>query len=115
MHEANFTKQIVDSVLSELEKHPELKPARVKIKVGAMLHLNSESVKMHYSLLTQGTGLEGIALDFEEVGVEVYCRDCNHVGPVADHHILLCSLCDSLKVELIKGNEILVESIEAET
>ena len=53
MHEGNFTQQIVTSIVSELEKHPGYRPQRIKVKVGEMLHLEPESVRTHYALLTK--------------------------------------------------------------
>lgn len=115
MHEGNFTEQIVEAIVAELKNHPGLKPKRVKVKVGEMLHLESESVKMHFASLTRGTALEHAALDLEEVPVLVRCGDCQEEGPVADHHLLMCENCDSKKVEMIQGNDIVIEGIELDT
>ncbi|MBI4971457.1 MAG: hydrogenase maturation nickel metallochaperone HypA [Candidatus Omnitrophica bacterium] len=114
MHEGNFTEQIVAAILSELKKHPKGKVKQIKVKVGEMLHLEPESVKMHFELLTKGTRLEGIGLDLEEVPVTVCCLDCRAEGQVTDHHLLLCDNCDSRNVKITSGNNILIDSIELE-
>ncbi|OIO38301.1 MAG: hypothetical protein COT00_05145 [Candidatus Omnitrophica bacterium CG07_land_8_20_14_0_80_50_8] len=114
MHEANFTKQIVEAVVGALRQCPDGKPRTVKVQVGAMLHLVPESVQMHYQLLTRGTGLEGIGLELTETPVRVRCRRCGHEGGVEDHHLLLCTACDSMEVELTAGDQILIDSIECE-
>ena len=112
MHEANFTQEIVNSILDELKKYPSCRAKQIKVKVGEMLHLMPESVKTHYAQMTQGTNLEGVMLILEEMPVEIKCRSCGSVGGVEDHHVLFCSKCDSFNVELIKGKEVVVDSIE---
>lgn len=114
MHEANFTKQIVNVIMDELMKYPETKPTMVKVAVGEMLHLVPDSVRMHFELLTKDTFLEEVLLELGEIPVTVSCRQCGHDGGVEDHHLLSCSHCQSLDVELKSGNEIRIESIELE-
>jgi hydrogenase nickel incorporation protein HypA/HybF len=114
MHESNFTQQIVRSIISELNKYPDYKPKRVKVKVGEMLHPDDEDVRMHYDLLTQGTKLEGVDLDLEETKTIVSCKNCHHTGIVVNHHLLLCPSCASTNVKMISGDEIAVESIDLE-
>jgi len=112
MHEGNFTRQIVDSILAELAKRPDQKPQRVKVAVGEMLHLVPESVRAHYEIQTKGTRLEGAALELIETPVHVRCRVCCREGGVLDHHLLICSNCLSPDVELLKGRDVIVEEIE---
>jgi hydrogenase nickel incorporation protein HypA/HybF len=114
MHEANFTEQIVYAIIEELKKYPDRKPRRVCVKVGEMLHLNEESVRMHYELLIKGTALEEAEIELKDDPVEVYCWQCNRRGPVTDHHLLTCGYCNATDVEVMKGNDIVIESIEIE-
>jgi len=115
MHEANFTEQIVSTILNELKKYPDDRPRGAKVLVGEMLHLVPESVHMHYQLLTRGTPLEGIALDLVEVPVKIRCNHCGTEGAVEDHHLLMCTACSTMNVKLVSGNEIWVEVVELET
>ncbi|MEI8344882.1 MAG: hydrogenase maturation nickel metallochaperone HypA, partial [Candidatus Omnitrophota bacterium] len=73
MHEGGFTGRIVATILEELKKFPGQKVLRVKVLVGEMLHLEPESVKMHYQLLAKGSALEGVELELEQVPVTVEC------------------------------------------
>ncbi len=111
MHEANFTREIVEAILEKMKKHPERIASSVKVRVGDMLHLVPDSVKLHYDLLTEGTVLEGVELIFLEMPVRIKCLDCHREGGVEDHHLLMCSFCDSQKVKLLSGNEIIVDEI----
>ena len=98
MHEANFTSEIVHTILSELTKAPAGKPKSVKVVVGEMLHLIPVSVNMHFDLLVRGTRLEGTMLELQEARVRIRCGKCGREGGVEDHHLLMCESCGSLEV-----------------
>ena len=114
MHEAKFTEEIVAVIIAELKKYPGRRAQRVALKVGAMFHLEPDSVRMHYQLLTHGTALEGVALDLKEEPVCVLCQRCGQTNPVEDHHLLMCPACDAMSVTVISSNEIVTESVELE-
>lgn len=114
MHEGNFTQQIVDSILQELEKHPNTRPRHIKVKVGDMFHLNSESVKSHFESIAKGTPLEGATLELEEVQLTAKCNRCGWNGEVEDHHLLVCGACASREVEVLGGDEVVIETIDLE-
>ncbi len=114
MHEGQFTEQIVETILNELKKYPGKTPKKVEVVVGEIYHLEKESVRMHYDLLTKGSPLEGAALVLEEEPVRVKCRVCGETGAVEDHHLLICPECGSQDVEAVSGKEILIRSIEVD-
>ena len=113
MHEAKFTEEIVTAIISQVEG-AQKKPKRVKVRVGEMFHLEKESVLMYYALLTRGTRLEGIEIELEEDPVIVRCKDCRQAGGVEDHHLLMCTYCDSQNVEVLTGDEIVTELLSEE-
>ncbi|MCB9756888.1 MAG: hydrogenase maturation nickel metallochaperone HypA [Candidatus Omnitrophica bacterium] len=112
MHEGQFSEKIVDAIISELKKFPGKKPKSVLVKVGEVFHLVPDAVKMHFSVLTKGTTLEGVHLDLKEESMEVYCPHCQQATFVEDHHLVACPLCYAVDVKPIRGNQITVESIE---
>ena len=115
MHEGGFTQRIVDAILKELQAYPGRKVKRAAVKVGELFHLEPDSVRTHFRSSTKGTTLEGAELELKETPVSVLCRDCGKRGGVEDHHLLLCGNCGSLHVELIEGQEILLEEIDLES
>ena len=114
MHEGNFTQQIVDAILEELKKYPSSKARHVRVKVGEMLHLNSESVQTHFEILTKGTRLEGTKIRLEEAPVQVRCRKCHAIFHPEDHHAPLCEACSSTDVEVLSGQDVTIEAIDLE-
>ncbi len=114
MHEGHFTEQVVEAILKELEPHKGSRIKKVSVSVGEMMHLVPESVMQHYELLTQGTRLQGVALELKEVPVMIQCRSCGQTGPVEDHHVLMCGHCDSRDVHILSGNKVVIESLQLE-
>ena len=111
MHEGHFTEAIVETIIGELKKHPGRAVKSVTVKVGEVYHLVSDSVLMHYELLTKNTALEGVTLNLIEEPILVLCDQCAKQGPVDDHHLLLCSFCHSRQVKPVAGDKVTVEQI----
>ena len=111
MHEGHFTEQIVDAIVQEIKKYPGRKVKSVTVKVGEAYHLMPDSVLMHYELITKGTALEGATLDLVEEPMRVVCDQCHQQGPVEDHHLLLCSFCNSRQVRPVAGDKVTIEQV----
>ena len=114
MHEANFTESIVQSILEQLKSAPAGRVTRVRVTVGEMLHLNPDSVLTHFQSLCRGTSLDGVALELEEVPVSLRCLACGWSGEAEDHHLLFCSACSSIAVDIVAGRDVIIEQIELE-
>lgn len=112
MHEGHFTEEIVAAILNELKKYPEQRLRKVTVRVGEVFHLVLDAVLMHFEMITKGTTLEGVILEIKEEHMTVKCEDCGKTGPVEDHHLLMCSSCDSRKVKPVTGQTITIENIE---
>ncbi len=115
MHEWKFTEQIVETIIAELKKYPDKKPKSITVTVGEVYHLVPESVLAHYELLTKDTVLKGVRIDLEEERLEIFCRQCRKSGSVEDHHLIACRHCYSRDVATLKGDKILIKSIELES
>jgi hydrogenase nickel incorporation protein HypA/HybF len=84
---------------------------RVEVKVGHLRQVVPASLAFSFELVSAGTQLEGAELDIEEVPAAVRCRDCAQESQV-DGFPLHCRACGGLEVEVIGGEELLVDSLE---
>lgn len=114
MHEANFTENIVQTILDELRKAPPGQARRARVVVGEMLHLNADSVRMHFEQMSLGTPLEGVALELVEEPVRLRCLNCGWSGEAEDHHLLFCSSCSSIAVDVLSGRDVIIDEVEVE-
>jgi hydrogenase nickel incorporation protein HypA/HybF len=51
-------------------------------------------------------------LELEVVNAEVSCRSCGHQSMITSQWSLLCPRCESADVEVLRGNEFLVTSLD---
>ena len=119
MHEYLTTKQIVDFVLNEAEKHKAKKVLEVRLVIGKLTVLGVEQVKFYYELLTKETVMENSKLTIEEEEPLVKCENCGYNGGINlkcedVYHffipVLSCPKCGK-PVKIVKGKEVLVKSI----
>lgn len=109
MHEYVYADRILQSVLESLGGR---RPKKVKVEVGEMLGLTTESLTMAYGILSRGTKAEGSRLDvvFSEGGVE--CPRCSYAGRLSlkrHQHMLdpafACPECGS-SLRVVKGLDV---------
>jgi hydrogenase nickel incorporation protein HypA/HybF len=120
MHEFSVTSQIVQSVLTEAEKHKAKKVTEVYLVIGKLTFLGLEQVRFAYEALTKGTILEGSRLIIEEQEGTVKCNHCDYEGgfkyeddPM--YHVpvptLKCPHCGNV-VSIVAGKECTIKSIK---
>ena len=111
MHEGHFTERIVEAIVKEISKQPGRAVESVTVKVGEAYHVEPDSVLLHFDLISKETQLEGVKLNLVEVPMQIFCKECGKQGPVEDHHLLLCSFCQSRRVKAVSGDTVTIEKI----
>jgi hydrogenase nickel incorporation protein HypA/HybF len=86
---------------------------RVEVKVGHLRQVVPSALEFAFELVTQGTPLEGAELHIEHVPAEGRCRTCG-IDSRIDSFPLRCSVCGGLDLDLVRGEELLVDSLELE-
>jgi hydrogenase nickel incorporation protein HypA/HybF len=110
MHELS----IAEAVVHIVERHAAGRTvSRVELRVGYLRQVVPSALEFAFMLLTDGTALEGAELVIEEVPAQGRCRDCASVSTMTDFP-LQCARCSGLDLELLAGEELLVESLELE-
>ncbi|MBN1666724.1 MAG: hydrogenase maturation nickel metallochaperone HypA, partial [Anaerolineales bacterium] len=62
-----------------------------------------------------GTLAEGAQLHFERIPARLACRDCGTEYSLEGRALTACPQCDSIRVDILAGNEFRLESISVET
>jgi hydrogenase nickel incorporation protein HypA/HybF len=108
MHELALANAIVHIA----ERHAEgRKVTAVAVRAGALRQVVPSALSFAFEAVAQGTAVEGAALELEEVRVVVGCRACGTESEV-DGFPLVCPACGSPDVDVVRGEELLVESVE---
>jgi hydrogenase nickel incorporation protein HypA/HybF len=107
VHELAIAESVVDTVTQRL---PGVKIACVHLEIGALSGVVSDSVRFCFDLATEGTGLEGAALEITEPPARCRCRSCGaEFQP--DSAIVLCP-CGSADAAVLAGEELKILSVQ---
>jgi hydrogenase nickel incorporation protein HypA/HybF len=79
--------------------------------VGGLRQVVPASLAFAFELVTRGTAAEGAELVIAEVPVAGRCRTCGAEGALPSFP-LLCAGCGSADVEVVRGEELLVDALE---
>ena len=85
----------------------------VEIRVGRLRQVVPATLTFAFELATAGTDLEGAELAIEHVPVRLRCRDCG-AETEPNGFPFGCASCGSLDVDVVAGDELIVESLLAE-
>jgi hydrogenase nickel incorporation protein HypA/HybF len=85
----------------------------VDLRVGHLRQVVPSALTFAFELVAQGTPVEGAELTIEEIAAAGRCRACGSTSVQADFP-LQCERCGGLDLELIAGEELLVEALELE-
>jgi len=83
----------------------------VVVRIGHLRQAVPDALSFCWSMITDGTDLDGCALEIEQVPAVVRCRSCG-VETTLDVPLMLCSACVGDDVELLSGQEFLVVSVD---
>ena len=83
------------------------------MRVGHLRQVVPDSLEFAFAAVTRGTALEGAALEITHVPVSGRCRECAAQSTM-DELPLRCARCGALDVELVEGEELLVDALELE-
>jgi hydrogenase nickel incorporation protein HypA/HybF len=121
MHELSISSAIVDTALRHAGGHA---VTRVDVRIGALRQVVPESLDFYFGIVSRDTGCARAALEIELVEALMGCPTCGHEWdpapePLAGHGALApvlpvfrCPACERADAEVLRGDELEVESIE---
>ena len=113
MHEAAITQSIITTVLDTVAQEKVSGMVKsVNVTVGVCQGLVPESMQMIFDMEKSGTPLENAELVVTTQEMVARCNKCNTEHKL-DFPVMYCPGCGE-PMELIKGGEIIISSIEVE-
>jgi hydrogenase nickel incorporation protein HypA/HybF len=107
VHEMAITQSVVDAVVSRMG---DAQVRRICLEIGKLSGVVADSVRFCFDLVTEGTTLEGAALDIVQPSGRARCGDCGAEFPL-DDLLVLCE-CGSANRELLTGAELRIREVE---
>jgi hydrogenase nickel incorporation protein HypA/HybF len=110
MHELS----IAQAIVAIASRHAASRQVhRVEVKVGYLRQVVPSALEFSFQLVTSGTALDGAELLIEEVPARGRCRSCA-IETEMSAFPLQCSACGGLDLELLAGEELLLDALELE-
>lgn len=111
MHELSIAQNILEIVLVNLPAGEDRSVRSVKVRVGQLSGVVPDSLEFCFDAITQGTPLQGVALDIERVPFVMKCKTCDSSFQ-SEAGIVLCPTCGGVDVEVLSGTELQVVEID---
>ena len=110
MHELSIAESVVGIASRQADGR---RVTKVQMKVGYLRQVIPSALAFGFGLLAEGTLLEGAELEVEQVQAEGRCRGCGVESKLGSFP-LQCGGCGGFDLEILKGEELMVESLELE-
>jgi hydrogenase nickel incorporation protein HypA/HybF len=110
LHELSIAESVVRIASRQADGR---RVTKVQMKVGYLRQVVPSALTFGFGLLAKGTPVEGAELEMEQVPAEGRCRRCG-VESRLGAFPLRCEECGGLDLEILKGEELMVESLELE-
>jgi hydrogenase nickel incorporation protein HypA/HybF len=107
VHELAITEGLVDAVTERL---PDARVTCVRLEVGALSGVVADSLRFCFDLVTEGTNLEGAALEIIQPPASCRCRVCGQEFE-PDGPIVLCP-CGGAEVTVLTGQDLKITSVQ---
>ena len=120
MHELSMAQGIINAVLESAESNNATEVNEVTIEIGRLAMINPEQLQFMIGVLVENTIMEDSEIKIEDIPAEIACMDCEFHGEAilddSDHYapLVKCPECDSLKVDILNGKDIVVKNIVIE-
>ena len=114
MHELAVCQALIDQVDRVSRENGGRRVLTVTVAVGALSGVEGQLLERAFPLAAAGTVAEGASLVVESIPVAVRCRTCRAESEAAPNR-LVCGACRDWQVDVIAGEELLLQRVEIET
>ena len=116
MHELSIVSSVVESVTEALAALPDssrgARVLEVRLRVGALASVVTESLEFCYGIASEGTPREGSRLVIQVLPVVMHCEPCGQDVELEGVQSFRCPCCGEPCSEMRQGRELEIESFE---
>jgi len=113
MHELGVTENIVNIALAKAGEAEANKVIQINLVIGELSGFVPDCIQFYFDSLSKDTITQGAVLHFELVPTQLRCRNCSTIFQ-PQNTLWSCPKCHGQGVEIFKGREFYIESMEVE-
>ena len=113
MHELAVTQSILDIALRHANEADAKRITSINLVIGEFASIVDDSVQFYWEILAKDTIAKDAQLHFERIPGEMTCTNCKLSFHPKDSDFA-CPNCESKFVQITKGDEFRVDSIDVE-
>jgi len=113
MHEMSIAQAVIDTVLREMQHRSIPRVSKIALRIGVWSGVMADAVRFSYERLRLDTALQDTSLEIEQVGLQLYCRQCGQTTEVHSA-TLTCPSCQSDQIQVSGGDELDIAFFVAE-
>jgi len=114
MHEMSIVEALLGTIRDELRRHPGARVQTVRVRIGALRLVEPAVLQFSYQAAVRDTTpLADSRLEIQQVEASARCDVCSLEFPVEESWFE-CPRCRSAHARLLKGDELLLTSLEIE-
>ncbi len=111
MHELSVCESLLTQVRATAEANHATAVGRITVRLGPLSGVEADLLSQAFTIARNGPLTNEAVLAIETQPVRVRCRDCGNENDAATNR-LLCGACNSYRVDLISGDELLLAQVE---
>ena len=112
MHGIGISEDILKIVKKRAKEEGLTKVSKLKIKIGEMYMVGEEEILKTFDMVSKGTIAEGASLKVDVVPIAIKCSECDKIIK-GNQFSLSCPNCNSMNLDVLSGEELIVEGIES--
>lgn len=120
MHELSMAQGIFKTVMDTATENNAIEVTKVVVEVGHLAMINPEQLNFLLGVIKEDSIAENAEFIVNEIPVEIECKECDYHGNVdidgLDHYapIIRCPECDTPRINVLNGRDIIVKKIMIE-
>ena len=114
MHEMSIMASLFGIIQQQAAAAGAQRVLSVKVRVGALAGVEPELLSSAFDIFAEGTVAKGACFEVERVPITGRCRECGKTGFQIANFELICPDCCSKRVEIVGGEELVLEKLEVE-
>jgi len=113
MHELSLARPLLQQIDDLRSSRRGCTVRSARISVGEFSGVDATLLQSAFDQSTRGTSLDGAELFVEPVPLQARCRDCQTEFPVIGFRFV-CPACEGHSTEILRGEELMLESVTFE-